>query len=191
MRELAGTLWLLTPLLGAAGLHGLILKYDWFAGLRKPIDRGVMYRGRPLFGANKTWRGVAAVAVGCAIVLGLQAGWLHRYETVREIELFDYGAVNGWLLGLWVGTLAELSELPNSFVKRRCGVAPGQSAGGLRGGVFLVWDQIDLLLGLWIAYAPLVDVTAQRVLISVAALLLMHPAITLIGYIAGMRRTAR
>lgn len=191
MREVIGTLWLLAPLLGAAGLHGLILKYDWLAFLRKPIDRGATYRGRPLFGANKTWRGVAAVAAGCAIVLGLQAGWLHRYDAVRQIELFDYGTVNGWLLGLWVGTLAELSELPNSFVKRRCGVAPGQSTGGFSGVVFLVWDQLDLLVGFWIAYAFVTDVTAQRIFISVVTLLVMHPVITLIGYLSGMRRTAR
>lgn len=191
MRQVIGTLWLLAPLLGAAGLHGLILKYDWFALLREPVDHGIMYRGRPLFGANKTWRGVAAVAAGCAIILGLQTDWLHGYQTVRRFELFDYGAVNGWLLGLWVGILAELSELPNSFAKRRCGVAPGQSASGVPGVVFLVWDQLDLLLGLWIAYALVVDVTLQRVLISVLALLIVHPAITLVGYLAGMRRTRR
>lgn len=191
MREVIGTLWLLAPLLGAAALHGLILKYDWFTFLRRPIDHGITYRAQPLFGANKTWRGVVAVAVGCAIVLGLQGDWLHGYQTIRRFELFDHGAVNGWLLGLWVGFLAELSELPNSFVKRRCGVPPGQSARGPLGAVFLVWDQLDLLLGLWIAYALVVDVTLQRILISVAALLVMHPAITLIGYLAGMRPTRR
>lgn len=189
--EILGTLWLLLPLLGAAGLHGLILKYDWLAVLRRPIDRGFDFRGRPLFGANKTWRGVATVAAGCALVVGLQAEWLHGYEPIRRIELFDYGAVNGWLLGLWTGALAELSELPNSFVKRRLGIAPGRQAGGVAGVLFTAWDQLDVLLGLWVAYALVLDVTAPRVLISVLILLVMHPLITRIGYLAGMRPTRR
>jgi CDP-diglyceride synthetase len=184
-----GTLWLLLPLLGAGVVHGLILKYNGLSFLCRPIDHGIIYRRRPLFGANKTWRGVAAVAVGCSIILGLQSVWLHQFEMVREIELFDYAAVNGWLLGLWVGVLAELSELPNSFVKRRYGITPGQIGDGMAGALFRVWDQVDLLLGLWIAYSIVVDVTMKRVLISALVLLVMHPLITFIGYQIGMRKT--
>jgi hypothetical protein len=189
VNEIAGTIWLLLPLLGAAGVHGLILKYGWFTLLSRPIDHGILYQQRRLFGQNKTWRGVLAVAAGCAIVLSLQSEWLHRYEVVRGIELFDYGAVNGWLLGLWVGALAELSELPNSFVKRRCGITPGEVGYGVKGALFRIWDQVDLLLGLWIAYALVVEVTLYRVLISVGVLITLHPAITYVGYQTGMRKT--
>lgn len=55
----------------------------------------------------------------------------------------------------------------------------------------MAWDQLDILVGLWIAYALLVDVTVLRVLIPVLTLLVMHPPITLIGYLAGMRQTRR
>jgi hypothetical protein len=191
LSEIVGTLWLLLPLLGAAVLHGWILKYEWFPFLARPIDQGMVFRRQRLFGANKTWRGVAAVAAGCAIVLGLQSEWLHKYAVVREIEPFDYAAVNGWLLGLWVGALAELSELPNSFVKRRYGIAPGETGQSMRGALFRVWDQVDLLPGLWIAYSVVVDVTVQRIMISALVLLIMHPAITFIGYRMGMRKSRR
>lgn len=191
MRELAGTLWLLLPLLGAAGLHGLVLKYDWMTFLKRPVDAGLKLRGIRLFGANKTWRGVVGVSAGCAVVMGLQAGPLHRLEAVRAIELFDYGQINGWLLGAWVGALAELSELPNSFVKRRCGIAPGGHGAGTAGRVFFVWDQVDILLGFWLACPIFVDVTPVRVLISLLVLLAVHPLVTAVGYLCGMRRSAR
>jgi hypothetical protein len=55
--------------------------------------------------------------------------------------------------------------------------------------LFRIWDQVDLLLGLWIAYSVVVEVTVQRVLITVLILLFMHPASTFIGYQVGMRRT--
>lgn len=191
LREIAGTIWLLVPLLGAGVVHGLIMKYDWLRVLRRPIDGGRSWSGTPLFGANKTWRGIVAVAAGCAIVTGIQADLLHAFGPVRAIELFDYGAVNGWLLGALAGALAEFSELPNSFCKRRSGIEPGASGGGWAGRLFFVWDQVDLLLGLWIAYALVVDVTLFRVLVSICVLLAVHPLVTFLGFLAGMRLTAR
>jgi len=191
LREIAGTIWLLVPLLGAGVVHGLVMKNDWLRALRRPIDGGRNWSGRPLFGANKTWRGIVAVSAGCSIVTGIQSDLLHALDAVRAIELFDYGAVNGWLLGALAGALAEFSELPNSFCKRRFGIEPGGTGGGWCGRVFFVWDQVDLLLGLWFAYALVVDVTLFRVVVSIVVLLAVHPVVTLLGYLAGMRLTAR
>ena len=53
------------------------------------------------------------------------------------------------LLGLLVGAGAMLAELPNSFLKRRMGIAPGAQAGGIRGVAFHVLDQIDVVFGAW------------------------------------------
>ncbi|MCG6981758.1 MAG: hypothetical protein LJE88_10130 [Deltaproteobacteria bacterium] len=71
-------------------------------------------------GPNKTFRALVAVALGAVFVLGLQEDVLHQISAVRQVELFDYSVVNGWLLGLAVGASAILAELPNSFLKRGC-----------------------------------------------------------------------
>jgi hypothetical protein len=167
------------------------MRQDWLSSLRRPIDGGLRVRGRPLFGANKTWRGPVTVAVGAAAVTALQAGPLHGVPWIAAIELFDYGATNGWLLGAAAGAAAELSELPNSFVKRQVGVAPGGTTRGGLGALFYLWDQLDLLLGYWIAFALVVTPTPARVAISVAIVLAIHPLTTLAGYLLGMRPTAR
>ena len=183
--ELLGILWLLTPLLGAAGLHGLIIKYDSLAFLKRPIDRGWCWRGRRLFGANKTWRGIVAVSLGCSLVVGVQATWLHQVSALRAIELFDYGTINGWAFGALVGLVAELSELPNSLAKRQLDIAPGAQGKGILGMLFQVLDQVDLLLGFWLAHALVMTVTPEQVLVSLLVALMIHPMLTVIGYVGG------
>src|SRR6185295_15265267 len=166
MRELTGVAYLLVPLLGGGVFHGLCMKYDWLAALKSPIDGGRLVGGKPLFGANKTYRGVVAVGIGAGIVLALQAWVLHPLTRVARIELFDYGAVNGFALGFLVGAVAMLAELPNSFLKRRLDVGPGQSARGAVGAFLYVLDQIDLLLGAWLVFAWVVDVRPSWVIFS-------------------------
>lgn len=190
-RELAGSVYLLFPLLGGALLHGACMKWGWLAALRRPIDGGARWRGRPLFGANKTWRGPVTVALGAAAFLALQAHVLHRLEALAAIELFDPSRVPALLLGAAAGAAAELAELPNSFVKRRLGVAPGATANGVLAALFYLWDQLDLLLGYWLVLSRVVEPTLLRVGTTVAVVLALHPLTTLAGYRLGLRPTAR
>jgi CDP-2,3-bis-(O-geranylgeranyl)-sn-glycerol synthase len=167
------------------------MKYGWLAILKRPIDGGKLWRGRPIFGASKTWRGPITVALGAAAVLELQARVLHHIPWLGSIELFDYGSVHAVLLGAAVGGLAELAELPNSLVKRRLGVPPGGTARGLMSAIFYVWDQVDLLLGFWLAYATVLEPTLVRVGVTLAVALALHPLLTLAGFWVGVRPTAR
>jgi hypothetical protein len=186
-----GVAYLLAPLLGGGVFHALCMKHDWLAFLRRPIDGGTLVGGKPLFGANKTFRGPVAVGIGAALVLGVQASLLHRMPSLRSIELFDYGAVNGWLLGFVVGSVAMLAELPNSFLKRRLDVAPGEPGRGIAGALLYVLDQVDLLLGAWLVLAWFVDVRASWVIFSIVLVLVVHQALTWVTYALGMRRSPR
>lgn len=186
-----GTAYLLLPLLGGGIFHALCMRYDWLRFLGRPIDGGRTVRGRPLFGANKTFRGPVAVGIGAAIVLGLQATVLHHRPGVRRIELFDYGGVNGWLLGFLVGAAAMAAELPNSFVKRQLGVQPGAAAPGWLGAALHALDQVDLLLGAWLAFALVLDVRLGWVLFSVVLVLAVHQLLTSVTYRLGMRASPR
>ena len=189
MTELWGVAYLLAPLLGGGIFHGICMKYDWLAFLARRIDRGVLVGGKPLFGANKTYRGVVAVGIGAAIVLGVQSSLLHRVPNVQRIELFDYGAVNGSLLGFCVGSAAMLAELPNSFLKRRLAVAPGESGRGAAGALLYLLDQVDLLLGAWLVFAWVIDVRASWVVLSIVIAAVVHQLLTSVTYALGMRRS--
>lgn len=189
-QEIAGVAYLLGPLLGAALLHGLFMKYEWLRVLERPIDGGRTLRGRPLFGHSKTWRGPILVAAGAGAVFALQREVLHEHASFAAIELVDYAALPVWL-GALAGWIAELAELPNSFTKRQLDIAPSATAKGPLALVFYLWDQLDLLMGWWLVFAWFVPATPFRVAVSVLLVGGIHPLLTGIGYLLGMRPTAR
>jgi hypothetical protein len=131
------------------------------------------------------------VALGTAIGFGLQSLLLHRIASIRSIELFNYAFFQSVTLGLTVGVAAMLSELPNSFIKRRFEIAPGTAAEGWKSLIFYVYDQIDFLLGAWLVLAVVVPVTVGRVLFSAGLLLVAHQLMSSVGHALGMRKTAR
>jgi CDP-archaeol synthase len=191
MKEFLALAYLFFPLLVGLALHGFCIKYDTVAFLCRPIDQGRSFRGKRIFGANKTYRGVVVVGLGTMVGFGLQSLLLHRIASIRGIELFDYAFFKSLAIGLAVGVAAMLSELPNSFIKRRFEIAPGSVAKGWKRVIFYVYDQIDFLLGAWLVLAVVVPFTVERALLSAGLLLVAHQLMSSAGYALGMRKTAR
>jgi CDP-2,3-bis-(O-geranylgeranyl)-sn-glycerol synthase len=185
-RELFATIYLLLPLLGGAALHGMCMKYEWLAFLKRPIDGGRTFRGRRLFGHSKTWRGPILVAAGAALVWALQR---HVPPPFPAPALVD-GLPGIWFVAL-AGFAGELAELPNSFVKRQLGIAPGATARGPLAVLFYLWDQLDVLSGYGLVLAWVVPPTPLRVALSVVVVAAVHPLLTWIGFLLRMRPTAR
>lgn len=187
----ARVLYLFAPLVVAAALSGLVLRYDLLPALRRPIDAGRTFRGRRWFGDNKTWRGVLVAIVGCVATVSAQKFLFAR--VAAGLALVPYQAMTLAELALFGSALgggATLGELPNSFVKRQLGILPGQPARGALSALFYVWDQIDLLAA-WPLIAFWVRPTPPLVALSVLLVLAIHPLISLIGFVIGARRSAR
>jgi CDP-archaeol synthase len=175
---------LFSPLFLGLLAHGLCMRFGWLGGLARPIDRGRTWRGRRLFGENKTYRGIVAVAAGTALGFALLAG-------NGRVGPMLGSRPAALLLGLAVGAAAMLAELPNSLLKRQLDVAPGSQAAGLRGALFHVLDQVDVLAGGWLVLAWAVPLTAARALGSFIFIYMGHQLATLVGYALGLRGTAR
>ena len=93
--------------------------------------------------------------------------------------------MHGALLGL--GTVA--GEFPNSFLKRRLGVAPGGHRAGPAGVALAVLDQADFVLDAWLLLAPVHRVTVREATIAFATVAVVHVPINLVGYAVGARDT--
>ncbi|HYF25073.1 MAG TPA: CDP-archaeol synthase [Baekduia sp.] len=174
------------PVLGAPLLHAPVLRFDLLPWLKRPLDGGATWRGRRLFGANKTWRGALCMVLGVLLAtLLLEAAWPAWWEELPA-DLRDAGpAVVGTLVGLGI----VLGELPNSFLKRQLDVAPGsQASGGTRVGL-TVLDQGDLVLGVWVALLPVFVMPLAAVAVAFVAVSLVHLVINVIGYAIGARET--
>lgn len=130
--------------------------------LARAIDGGRTFRGRRLFGDNKTWRGfvVMVPATACAFLLlvvlrpVLPSWWADGLWSMGPAAYALTGAVAG--LGFMLG------ELPNSFVKRQLGIAPGLAPEGfILRIVFAIADRVDSILGMLIVLSLIVPVPME------------------------------
>lgn len=178
-------LYLFAPLFFAAACSGLVLRFDLLKPLKTPLDLGATFRGRRLFGDNKTWRGLLVVAGGSAIGGVLQAA---LFSDPGAWSIRDGHPV---LVGALIGVGAVAGELPNSFLKRRLDIAPGRSAGGPAGVLFYLLDQVDLLVLTWPLIFPFVRASWLHVAVSFALAVVLHQLVSTIGYAIGARKSAR
>lgn len=154
MHLIAQVVWLSMPLLIAGGIHMVLVKRNALPFLRLPLDGHATFRGRRLFGENKTWRGVAIMIPGCIILVGLQTLLWWQFSAIRDLSFFDYSARSPVVVGGVMAIGYLLGELPNSFIKRQAGIEPGVTWTGLKGMFFSLLDQTDSVLG-FLLFMPL------------------------------------
>lgn len=176
-------LWVFVPVLGAAALHAPVLTFDLLKPLKRPLDGGATLGGRRVFGDNKTWRGAIVMLTGVVLTTALLSLW-PRYWHHLPAGIQDAGP---WVYGVLLGLGVVIGELPNSFLKRRLGVAPGaqrRSAGGL---LLSVYDQADFVLAVWILLLPIWTMSVGQAAIVFVVVTAVHLVINLVGYAVGAR----
>jgi hypothetical protein len=179
------TILLFVPMLGAPLLHAPVLRYDLLRRLKRPIDGGRTFRGRRIFGDNKTWRGAFCMFSGvllAALILSAFAGYWRRLPVPLQ-------ARSPWLVGSLLGLAVVAGELPNSFVKRQLGIEPGARTRGITGVLVSVFDQGDFVPAVWILLAPLWVIPFGELLLAFAIVVGVHLVLNLIGFAIGARKT--
>lgn len=106
--------------------------------LGKPIDGGRLYRGQPLFGSHKTWRGFIAGILFAIFTVFVQSLAAER-GMFSNVAIIDYTRISWLLLGVLMGLGALGGDLLKSFFKRRLARASGAS--------WVPFDQLDFVLG--------------------------------------------
>ncbi|MDR0778775.1 MAG: CDP-2,3-bis-(O-geranylgeranyl)-sn-glycerol synthase [Methanomassiliicoccaceae archaeon] len=153
-----------------------------------PVDLGRSWKGKRILGDGKTWRGffgggfagfvLGMILMGIALLLKAEDPW-------------GYGG--GWtvvciVLSLSFGSL--LGDMMGSFIKRRLGIQRGQKAP--------ILDQYDFLIGAFLltmlfnwkwVYSTYIEGWNILALIFLLAItLLLHRAMNIIGYKAGLKK---
>lgn len=150
--------------LGIAGIfHTAWLRSSGLRLFAQPIDFGKSFRDRRIFGDNKMWRGLIMMPLAAALVFALFAAARDLLPPWIERGMWHLSAYQFALLGFVAGAAFMLAELPNSFLKRRLGVAPGFAPRQPALAVFcFVLDRVDSVLGTLIAlslFVPLALMT--------------------------------
>jgi CDP-diglyceride synthetase len=179
-------LWLALPIIAAGLVHLAVLKLDLLPALRRlPIDGGLTFRGKRLFGDNKTWRG-AVVTIGTTTIAAW--GLARLSECCWPLPtLVPFAQEHPLLWGLLLGTGYIVGELPNSFAKRQLGIAPGTSGQGIAGRVFWVIDQLDSLAGMLLFVAPIWHPSPGLLALIVVIMLVGHPVSAWIMVLFGLK----
>lgn len=149
--------------------HTLWLRSRLSYRFRIPLDLGGTFRGKRIFGNNKTLRGFMVIvpATACSfLILGTIVS-NHPYLSAR---LWALSPGSYALLGFVAGFGFMIGELPNSFIKRQLGIGPGEAPGKLGAKVlFFALDRFDSIVGMLIAIGLIVP-TPWRVWFYVALL---------------------
>lgn len=153
---------LLIPLIMSNIVHMLVVKKDLFKGLNIPIwEKG--------FGKNKTWRGIIALMI------------LNAFFEIVCVNIFGIEIEYPALLGAILGLTYAISELPNSFVKRKLGIAPGSGGGNSKYKyLFYVIDKSDSAIGVTIVYVLIRSLTLKIGVILFVVNSLAHTIVAII-----------
>lgn len=185
-RTLLRATWLVFPVvLGGLG-HVAVLKTNVLSSLAVPIDNGARWRGRPVFGANKTWRGIVLMTGLTALASGGQAALVRRTRWTSAVDVLQSARVSSWLTGALCGLTYCLAELPNSFVKRQLGIAPGARTTRASRFQYMV-DQADSVAGCLLALRLLYRSTASELLTAFALGTTIHIGIDQLIYAIGVK----
>lgn len=164
------------PLMIGGIIHMIAVKKDWLSFLKIPIQTWT-------FGKNKTWRGF--IIMPLATLLGIIPVAYFDQLISQEQRI---GISQHWILfGLGLGFSYVLFELPNSFIKRRMGVAPGKTSEKNK-KLFLVLDHIDSGLGVSLFYYFFVTPDALLILLGVTLGAFVHTATNFALYKFGIRK---
>jgi len=165
-------LYLMLPAYFANMVPLLVRKVNF---LNVPVDFNKKWKGKPIFGSHKTWRGMFFGVIAGVIVAYIQFVLL-RYSFFADISLLDY---SNWLVvGFLLGFGALVGDAIKSFFKRRVGVKPG--------GKFIPWDEIDYTIGA-LLFISLVYIPSWQIILAVLILnFILHIAVNHIGYYLGI-----
>jgi CDP-2,3-bis-(O-geranylgeranyl)-sn-glycerol synthase len=150
----ASALFLVVAMSLAGVAHLAWLKSPLSKRFSQPLDAGLTFRGRRIFGPNKMLRGFMVMPVAAAVTFAALAALRERLPGWLASGIWDLTAGEYALLGFACGLAFMLAELPNSFLKRQFDVPPGEAPDrGWLKPVCFVLDRCDSVMGVMVVVA--------------------------------------
>lgn len=150
-------------------IHMIIVKKNWLSPMAISISP-------TLFGANKTWRGIIVLALLNGILF-----WIVNtfFPLFNNLEALCYGAILGFVYMIF--------ELPNSWLKRRMGIPPGEKA-KKNARLFMVSDKMDSALGVSLVSKILFDLGWLATLKLFILAIFIHVFFSWLLVVAGVKK---
>jgi len=173
---LVESIWVILPAYVANGLVSLV---RFFTKKPHPIDFGKTWKGKPVFGKNKTWEGLM---FGCLI--GMLIGWIEMLSfpflpfhiSPVPLKIIPMSALLGFLLGF--GAMA--GDTVESFLKRRLNIKPGKP--------LPVLDQLDFLIGAVIFSSLVMSWEWEWIVLLIILTPVFHFVANITGYLLKIKK---
>ena len=181
--ELLFALWFFLPagLANAAPVFAARLPRlkNWNA----PLDFNKTFRGKRIFGANKTWRGLLAGVIIATLTVAAQH-WLAVNTPLVSTLSFIPGDINYYFADiLWLGPLLGFGALAGdaleSFAKRQLNIPPSHR--------WFPFDQIDYIIGGLLASLIIVRLSIFAYALILITWFALHLITVYIGYKLNLR----
>jgi len=148
-----------------------------------PLDGGLTWRHRRLFGDHKTVRGFMAIVPATALSFALLSTVAGSHGITGLWPLSPAGYL---LTGFWAGMGFMGGELPNSFLKRQMGIPPGaRPESPSSAAITFLVDRLDSVVGMLLALGLVVSVPWRTWLYVLAAGPVLHGAFSVLVYRLG------
>ena len=108
----------------------------------------------------------------------------YNFFFINYTNTFFYNVLIGTLLGL----AYSLFELPNSFIKRRIGIAPGKTTSGLKKIFFIFLDQADSIFGCCLVVCVFFNLSLKFYFLYVIVGAITHIVINILLYLFKLRK---
>ena len=164
-----GTMYLtMSPLIASGVANMLFTKTKFYKQYKSPIDNNKSLRdGKRILGDNKTWLGFLSMicfSMLFQVLCGAVSACLH-IDKWNDFYLSNPNVMSmNILFGFFIGFAYMIFELPNSFIKRRLNIKPGQHGKGFIGKLFFVIDQFDSMIGVMLVLYLFTDISFLKML---------------------------
>ncbi len=124
-----------------------------FPAWNQPADLGIRVYGHRLLGDHKTVRGFVSGSIVGTLAFTLQQQITPNSAFLSDISWIRYGTFP-WYVGSAFGLGALIGDAGKSLVKRRLRIDPGKP--------WIVFDQIDWIIGMFISIIPWIRLTGYQ-----------------------------
>jgi len=151
-----------------------------FKKFSTPLDLGKTFRGKRIFGENKTIRGLVS-----GVVMGMACGLIQfilasQFDAFADITtLVDYTSPLVIFYTGVIGAGAIAGDAIESFFKRQLDIHPGEN--------WIPFDQTDFILGSILVSFFFFVLSPAQYLIIVAVALFLHPIYNVISWLLGLQ----
>lgn len=145
-----------------------------------PVDFYKSWKDTRIFGDHKTFRGFISGVIFSIITVYIQQVVYRQSQTIQQICPINYNDINPLVLGFVLGFGSLAGDAIKSFFKRRQKIEPGEA--------WIPFDQLDFIIGGILSSASYIYLSIRIYILITLIYFIMHPVITMLGYLTGFKR---